>query len=519
MPIEFNSFPTTWRLPLYWAEIDPSRAGTGQLTLPALLVGQVAAGATATPNIPVPVGNPNQGASLFGPGSMLARMLEVFFANNSAQEVWCLPVPDPVGVKASGTIKVTSPPSQAGTISLYIAGQLIQIGVGASDTIATVAANMVTAINGTPDLPVTAALSGTTSENVVLTCKWVGLTGNDISMTDTLHGSLGGEALPTGLAFSYTGVPANSVTPANMGFLTGGTGVPIFTTAISNLGDDLYEYVALPYTDSTSLLAWQIEYGFQSTGRWGWMRQLYGQIYGARRDTYSNLLIWGATQNNGVTTVMEVEPATPSPVWEVTAAYDAEAALALSNDPARPLQTLEFLGVTPAPKPYRFTLTELNLLAATGLATQHVDASGFMAILRETTTYQLNAYGQSDTAYTDITTVATLSALLRNQRQVITTKFPRYKLADDGTLFGPGQKIVTPSLIRAELVSEYAQDEFNGLVEDARTFAKNLIVERDSKNPDRVNVLYPPNLIGQLRIFAVLAQFRLLGQQQTTVPA
>jgi phage tail sheath gpL-like len=40
-------------------------------------------------------------------------------------------------------------------------------------------------------------------------------------------------------------------------------------------------------------------------------------------------------------------------------------------------------------------------------------------------------------------------------------------------------------------------------------FKKNLIVERHPNDPNRVNVLYPPDLINQLRIFAVLAQFRL----------
>jgi hypothetical protein len=40
-------------------------------------------------------------------------------------------------------------------------------------------------------------------------------------------------------------------------------------------------------------------------------------------------------------------------------------------------------------------------------------------------------------------------------------------------------------------------------------FKRNLLVERDPNDPNRVNVLYPPDLINQLRIFAVLAQFRL----------
>jgi len=108
-----------------------------------------------------------------------------------------------------------------------------------------------------------------------------------------------------------------------------------------------------------------------------------------------------------------------------------------------------------------------------------------------------------------VTTLATLARLFRNQRQAITSKFPRHKLANDGTRFGPGQAIVTPGIIKAELIAEYRMDEFNGLVEDTRNFKRHLLVERDSNNPNRVNVLYPPDLINQLRIFAVLAQFRL----------
>jgi len=46
-------------------------------------------------------------------------------------------------------------------------------------------------------------------------------------------------------------------------------------------------------------------------------------------------------------------------------------------------------------------------------------------------------------------------------------------------------------------------------VEDVANFKSHLIVERDSNNPNRVNVLYPPDLVNQLRIFAVLVQFRL----------
>ena len=148
-------------------------------------------------------------------------------------------------------------------------------------------------------------------------------------------------------------------------------------------------------------------------------------------------------------------------------------------------------------------------MAGSGIATQQTDANQVPMILRETTTYQLNQYGMGDDAYELVTTLATLARLLRNQKQAITSAFPRHKLADDGTRFGPGQAIVTPGLIKAELVAAYRIDMFNGLVENIAAFKDNLLVERDTNNPNRVNVLYPPDLINQLRVFAVLAQFRL----------
>jgi phage tail sheath gpL-like len=173
------------------------------------------------------------------------------------------------------------------------------------------------------------------------------------------------------------------------------------------------------------------------------------------------------------------------------------------------LQTLSLNSIKLAPLHERFNLEELNSLAGHGIATQKAGSDNQPMISRESTTYQLNLYGFTDDAYELVTTLATLARLFRNQRQAITSKFPRHKLANDGTRFGPGQAIVTPGIIKAELIAEYRMDEFNGLVEDTRNFKRHLLVERDSNNPNRVNVLYPPDLINQLRIFAVLAQFRL----------
>ncbi len=191
--------------------------------------------------------------------------------------------------------------------------------------------------------------------------------------------------------------------------------------------------------------------------------------------------------------------------------YAAKAQRALINNPARPLQTLALNNIKAAPLQDPLRLRGAStLIALHGLAIQEVGSDQQLMILREQRRHiSLNLYGQSDDAYELVTTLATLAKLLRNQKQAITSKFPRSLLADDGTKFGPGLAIVTPGIIKAELVNEYQLDMWNGLVENLKAFKANLIVERDPNDPNRVNVLYPPDLINQLREFAVLAQFRL----------
>ena len=102
MTISFPSFPAGWRLPLFWAEIDPSMAGGGpNPNLPAMLVGQILAtgsvsfGVPSAIGVPVAVGSAAMAESYFGVGSMSADMCRVFFSINPAAELFCLPIADP----------------------------------------------------------------------------------------------------------------------------------------------------------------------------------------------------------------------------------------------------------------------------------------------------------------------------------------------------------------------------------------------------------------------------------------
>lgn len=498
-----TTIPANYKLPGANIQFDPSQAGTPTSPKWSLLVGHAISAGVAAPNVAIACGTQADANLLFGAGSMLARMFKRFFAGVTTVPIYVLPVPEPAaGVAATGSVTVTAAPTVSGTLALYVAGQLVSIGIVSADTTSSVATKIAAAIAASTDLPVTAAVDGTNPSKVNLTCKWKGLTGNDIRVEDCYLGRYGGEVLPAGLALTY---PTGNL-------LTGGTGTPDFTSAIAGLGDGPFKFVGLPFTDTGSFAVWDTEYGFSDSGRWGPYRQSYGQIFSARRGTYADQTIWGATNNSALISTMPFEPESPSPIWEWAAAYAAQAAFSISDHPARPFQTLPLAGILPAPKAKRWSKSQLNALAQVGLAIQGTDIYGgttnVPVILREQTSYQKNSYGQADNAYELVTTLSTLDERYTRLRQSITNKYPRHMLANDGTKFAGGLPIVTPLIIKAELISEYRAQEFDGLVENADLYIKNLIVRR-ATDPNTVEVLDPPDVINQLRRLNILAQFRL----------
>ena len=491
MSVSFSQIPANLRLPLFHAEVDASQASYFVQDQRALLIGQRLSTGTAVADVPVLVSSTDQAVTLFGAGSVLARMVAAYRRNDDFGGIWCLPLADAVaGVAATGTVTLTGTTTAAGALSLYIAGQRVQVAV-ASGAAATVATALAAAITAASDQPVTAAASTGT---VTLTAKNKGPLGNDIDVRLNFLGALGGEATPAGLTAAIVAM-ANGAT------------APSLAAGLAALGDEPFDFIASPYTDTTSLDAIKTLMDDQ-TGRWAWSRQLYGHVFAARRGTVSDLSTFGNARNDPHVTVLGYA-ASPTPPWEWAAALTGQAAKSLRIDPARPLQTLPLVGVLAPAVSARFTMSERQILLFDGVATFTTGTDGTVRIERAITTYQVNAYGQPDPSYLDVETLFTLTTVLRRLRSVITTKYARHKLANDGTTFGAGQAIVTPKIIKAELIAQYSEMETLGLVENMAAFKANLIVERDPTDPNRLNVLYPPDLVNQLRVFAVLAQFRL----------
>lgn len=495
MSISFNNIPSNIRVPLFYAEVSNSLANTSGTNPRTLIIGQKLNTGTATAGAPVFCSSVSQAATLGGVNSMLHLMVKEYRKNDSFGEVWVLPLADDgSAVAAAGSFKFTAAASAAGTLSLYIAGTKIALAVTTAMTTANLATALAAAINATVDLPVTAAVNGSDNAKVDITARNGGAAGNDIDIRVNYLGAIGGEVTPTGLTYTLVA-------------MTNGATNPSLTTPLANCGDQPFDFIVLPYNDSTSLNSIG-SFLNDTAGRWSWSRKIYGHAFAAYNGTVGNATTLGTGRNDQHVSIMAAYD-TPTPAMYLAAQYAGACAVSLRADPARPVQTLTVQGLMAPPVASRYLLTERNTLLWSGISTFTVGQDGTCYLENVVTTYQKNAFSQPDDSYLEVETMFQLMSILRQLETLVTSKYARAKLADDGTR-SSDPNVVTPSKIRGDLIAKYNEtEEQQGLVTNTAAFAAGLIVQRNSRNPNRVDVLYAPVLMAQLRVFATLVQFRL----------
>ncbi len=491
MTISFNSIPINIRTPGAYIEIDNSNALQGLPGIPSrmLVIGGRLSTGTVAEAVPTRVLSEDEAEAYFGRGSMLHLMFRALKANNDWTEVWAVALDDASGsVAAAGDVTFGGTVTTAGTLNLYIAGQRVRVAVATTDGGDDVATNVAAAINAATDLPVTAAVNGETAEQVDITARNKGVTGNDIDLRVNHYPD---EKLPAGLTVAFTAMASGSANPD-------------IADAITILGDQWFTDWVVPYTDSANLVALEAELAT----RFGPMVMQDASAYTAARGAHAALTTLGNARNSPHLSIIGADNSPTAP-WAWAAALGGVAAYYTKIDPARPLQTLPLKGIIAPKVEDQFTLQERNLLLYDAISTFTVNDGGMVQIERLITTYETNAQSVDDASYLDVNTLKTLAYLRFSTRARILQKFPRHKLANDGTRYGAGQAVVTPKIIRAELIALMRQWEDAGLAENIDQFKADLIVERSSTDVNRVDALIPPDIINQFRVFAANVQFRL----------
>lgn len=488
--IVFNEIPSGVRTPFTYIEFDASRAANGLPQFPSKLLvigGMITSGARTgrlAPLKPHLITDLDQAIVGFGRGSQLARMIERVRENNTYTETYAIGIADAGGVRAVHVLDFAGTTvTETAMLTVYVAGRRVQVPVQVGMTATQVTARLGVELQSRLDLPVDVVASNTL---ISLTAVNAGESGNDI---DIRFGYYPGERLPAGVTVTQSQA-------------TQGAGNPSIANVLAAIGGEHYEYIVTPWTDGANMAA--LDAHLLAVA--GPTVMCESIAFTARRGTVSQLSTWGNARNSQFVSCMGYNKS-PTPSDEWAAAYGAVAAFHLPIDPARPIHTLELKGVL-SPRPEdRFSQQEQNILLYDGVATFMVSSDSRVQIQREITTYQTNAWGQADAAWLDVQTPATLSFLRKDTRFLIETKFPRHKLADNGTRILAGQPIVTPDLIKDELIARALVWEGLGLVENIDRFKREVVVERDTADRNRVNAIIPTDLVNQFRVFAGQLQF------------
>ena len=488
MAINFTYYPTSNRVPGVYVEMDPSQANTATVLENTLLIGQITAAGTATPNVPLLIESKAQVLTACGAGSMLAAMADRYLDRDPFGPLYILPLVDnPAAAAAHGTITIAGTATQSGTLNIYIAGVRVQAIASTGDTASIAAGNLVAAITANANLPVTAVAAAGV---ITLTAKNKGAASNDIDLQQNYLGTAGAEYAVPGLTVTFAA-------------MSGGTANPDITVGLANLSSQAMDFICLPYNDTASLDAMK-NFLADDVGRWSWEQMIYGGAFAAYRGTLGACTAFGLGRNDQHMSVTAFN-GSPDPVWIWATEMCAASAASLRVDPGLPLQYINTTLKAP-PIPDRWSLGERNTLLYDGMSTTRVGDDGTVIVERMRTSYLKNAAGATDNSYLDVETMYGLMYVARQMSNYLLTRYARKKLVSDQTPILYGSNCVNAPLIKASVIVDYRALEQQGYVQNSQQFARNVVVENAGNG--LVKILAPVDLVNQLRQIAILLQFR-----------
>lgn len=482
MTISYDHVPQALRYPGVYLEIDGSQAGLGEDIPAVLLVGQKLAAGTAVAGEITRISSVYDAVQKAGAGSMLAQMAARYRAIDETLDLYMLPYADNgAGVAATGTITVTAAATADGTLSLYVAGKLVSVGITSTMTTAQIATAIAAAFTDA-DIPVTAAAVASV---VTLTARHKGTCGNNIDMRLNLYG----EYKPLGLGLTLVA-------------MAGGSGDPAPGNLSTILGANRwYRYIALGINDAATLAAWHTE----SQRRYQPPVQAGFRCFTAHRGDFAAAAGFGETKNYEHICMLSLE-INPTPVWEAAAIVTASAAPKLYNSPVESLEGRAMpgmIGVT------YHDWSNANSLLFKGMSVMQISADGSCYIKRLITLHQRRPDGSPDDAYLDVNTPEVLERIRYVQRINAIKQFVGTAAAKTNEGYKPGLRITTEDSVRAFLLSLYQNVLMReyGWVQHYDHYKTTLVVEQDPTNPSRFNYLDVPVLLSPFYILAGRAQF------------
>ena len=406
------------------------------------------------------------------------------------------------------------------TATLTIGSSVYTVNLSSSDsTISAVLSKIVTAAAGNSKFNVTADAE---HNKLVIEAKAVGTDSTTVTLESTATITIGNKVVD--VAGSNPGNVV-TLTAKNLGAYGNGIdirwnhnqgevlpdGLSITLAAMANGGaDPLYEDAQVKETCSGNWFN-MVVIGSADTDNINYIKEMLDErwtaivqqtgvmcfsLNGGVESDYTDK----ANALNSQEIVLAALPKSPTSGAEKASALFGCVAPKALNDPAKPLHNYAVAGVVAPKRDDREDFYGNNRLLKSGCALMVAAEDGSVFTSRIVTTYKRNAQGVQDKSYLQLETVLTLSYLRWDWNNYLALKYPHAKLAPDGSKFGKGQQVMTPSLGKAELIKCYKVWEEKGLVYDSAGFAENVVVELDPENEYAMNFLIPAHLIKQFFI-------------------
>lgn len=462
--ISFDTLPSSIRKPGKYFEFNTKLAVR---TLPSnaqtlCLIGQRLAAGTVQAGVATPVFSDAEAATYFGQGSILHRMARAAIKANPYVQLSAIALDDnAAGAAASGSIALAGSATAAGTLTVWVGNERVDVDIASGDAGETVATALQAAIAAEPDLPVTATVVGAV---VTLTARHKGTLGNTIKLSTSF-------AAAGGLT-------------ATIAAMSGGTGDPDIDPVLTALFSAGHNILCSALNDSANLVKLRthldgVSHALEQRGARG--------VYALTSTLAATTTLAGSINAGRI--MGGLAPATKSLSWEVAAALASVAAG--EEDPARPLNQLPLTGIGPIPMANRLSRTEQENALRNGVTPLDNGPDGVVQIVRAITTYTKDPQGIEDISLLDWTTIGTLDYVRKACRERISLRFPREKLSSR-----------TAPKVRGELLDVLAKLEDLEIVENVDDNKDGVIVERDSQDPNRLNAKIPVDVVNGLHVFA-----------------
>ncbi|EBW6359704.1 phage tail protein [Salmonella enterica subsp. enterica serovar Oranienburg] len=461
--IEIETIPGSTRKPGVYAEFNTRMA---MRSLPGnlqrmLIIAPLSGGQAKALELH-DVFSDDEAAMLFGSGSLAHIMSVSALKANRYLQLQVIGIADAAaGKPATADISLTGPATQSGTLTLWVANTRIDAPVQSGDSAQAISRSLLDALLRQKALPVTAQMA-TGDSGVTLTARHGGEWGNDIRLS------------------GRTTAPGVTVTVSAM---TGGENNAAVKDALTAVFAAGHQVIAVPWTDETTLRA--LREHLAATGDAMEKRGAVG-VAGWPGTLATGTTLAGKS-NDGRTTI-GWHPGSVCLQAEIAAGYAA--VIASEEDPARPYNGLEIVGLDVTPLTARAGRREQENALHNGLAPLEVGPGDKVQIVRAISTHTRSDNGTDDPALLDITTMRTLDYARKAWCDRIALRYPRDK-ATERNRRG----------VRSELIDVALKLEEEEIIENVMAMKDALIVDK-GKEPGTFLAAIPCNVVKGLHVIA-----------------